>query len=252
MLGLQLPTAAVASSAAATADILYKAAENRDERAAAFRLVHQAYVRAGLIEPHPAGMRVSSHQLQPEAVILIATLREEVISTVSLIPDGPQGLPMEAVYGNEVACLRSQGMRLAEVSALADRRRQISRTLPVFVPLMRLMVQSARRQGIDRLLAAVHPRHAKFYQRFLSFETMAEERLYPAVRHRPAVALALDFARLDRERPANYELFFAAPIGNEQNVPRPMPAEDIAHCSAIAAMAIDRSPGNSPISATDV
>lgn len=218
-----------------TLGIVFKAASHRDERTAAFGLVYQAYVRSGLIEPNPSQLRVTPYQLQPGSTIFVAVLRNEVISTVSLIGDGQLGLPMESIYGDEIARLRALGMRFGEVSALADRRRQMSRTLPVFVQLMRLMVQSAHRQGIDRLLVAVHPRHARFYQRFLSFQRLAEERSYPLVCNNPAVALYLDFAQIARERPPNYELFFGEPLAEEQLVHRPLPAEDAVHFAAAAA-----------------
>lgn len=214
--------------------IAFKIAENRDERSAAFRLVYHAYIRAGLIEPNPAGLRVTPYQLQPSCDIFIASLRDEVISTVSLIADGPQGLPMESIYADEISRLRETGLQFGEVSALADRRRQLSRTLPVFVRMMRLMVQNAHRKGLDRLLVAVHPRHARFYQRFLSFKLLAEERTYPLVCNHPAVALYLDFNEIHRDRPPNYELFFGDRLSDEQVAPRPMPASDAEHFAEAA------------------
>jgi len=167
--------------------------------------------------------------------VFIAVLREEVISTVSLISDGPLGLPLESIYDDELSRLRKTGLRLGEVSALADRRRQMSRTLPVFVKRMRLMVQSAHRQGLDRLLVAVHPRHARFYQRFLSFQQLAEERSYPLVCNNPAVALYLDFAQIDRDHPPNYELFFGERLPDEQVLSRPMSPADAVHFASAAA-----------------
>jgi hypothetical protein len=206
--------------------IVYKVAEKRDEREAAFRLVYNAYTRSGLIEENPHEMRVTPYQLLDTTDVFIATLNDELISTVSLVCDGDLGLPMEEIYGEEVADLRARGICVAEVSCLADRRRQLSRTLPVFVPLMRLMVQAARLRGVDELLVAVHPRHGRFYQRFLSFEPVGGERSYPLVRNNPAVALSLDFGRLDRVRPTNYETFFGAPLPPEQLARQPMSEEE--------------------------
>ena len=216
-------------------EIAYQLAASREERTAAFRLVYHAYIRAGLIEPNPSELRITPYQLQPSSNIFIAVLRDEVISTVSLIVDGSLGLPMESIYAEEVAQLRKRGLLCGEVSALADRRRQMSRTLPVFVKLMRLMAQSAQRQGLDRLLVAVHPRHARFYQRFLSFKQLGDERCYPLVCNRPAVALYLDFGEIHRERPPNYELFFGEQLPEQQVLPRPMPSADAEHFAEAAA-----------------
>lgn len=233
---IALPVASASSAAASdeAEEIAYKAAQNRSERMAAFSLVYQAYLRTGLITPNPSQMRVTPHQLQPGSDIFIAALQGVIISTVSLIPDGPLGLPMESIYGKEVASLRALGLSVAEVSSLADRRRRMTRTLPVFVQLMRLMVQSAYRRGVDRLLVVVHPRHARFYQRFLSFESLGDVRSYPEVCNKPAAALFLDFARIGRDRPPNYELFFGKPFAEEQFQRHPISSADAEHFAAAA------------------
>jgi len=220
---------------ASTSVVYYKVACGAQECAAAFRLVYNAYLGAGLIDSNPFEMRVTPYQLLSTTDVFVAVCGREVISTVSLVAEGELGLPMEAIYDAEVTQLRADGLRLAEVSALADRRRELSRTLPVFRNLMRLMVQTARRRGIERLLVAVHPRHAKFYQRVLNFEALGNEKSYPQVRNRPAVALSLDFAQIDRVRPVNYDTFFARSLPDEQLQPRPMSPEDRVHFELAAA-----------------
>ncbi len=205
-----------------TAEITYKIAATQDERAAAFRLAYRSYLRAGLGEPNPHQMRVTPYHLLSTTEVFIAVLRGETIFTVSLIGDGQLGLPMETIYAKEVASRRRRGLVLGEVSCLADRRRQFRRFFPVFLKVGRLMVQCARQRGFDELLVAVHPKHARFYQRLMSFELIGEETTYPAVCNQPAVALSLDLARIDRERPENYNTFFGQPLPQEQLRPRPM------------------------------
>jgi len=205
-----------------TTDISYKIAATREERSAAFRLVYKSYLRASLGEPNPYEMRVTPYHLLPTTEVFIALLRGEAIFTVSLVVDGQLGLPMESVYRGLVASRRARGLLVGEVSCLADRRSQFRRFFPVFLRLTRVMVQYARRQGLDELLVAVHPKHARFYQRFMSFEMIGEETAYPAVRNHPAVALSLDFARIDRERPENYHTFFGEPLPDEELRPWPI------------------------------
>jgi hypothetical protein len=222
--------------------VSYKVASSPDERAEAFGLVYKAYLRAGLIDENPFEMRVTPHHLLPTTDVFLAQVRGVVISTVSLVADGELGLPMESIYRDELAELRGRGGRLAEVTSLADRRRYLSRTLPVFVSLMRLLGQSARKRGIDRLLVAVHPRHAKFYQRFLKFEALGGQRSYPLVRNNPAVALTLDFERLDRTRPLGYEVFFGDAIADEQLRPWPMCDAERQRFEAVAAYGMGFTP----------
>jgi len=208
-----------------TDDVECKIASTREERAAAFRLVYEAYLRAGLGEPNPYRARVTPYHLLPTTEVFVATCRGDVIFTLSLIGDGELGLPMESVYGAEVAARRAQGLYLGEVSCLADRRSQMRGFFPVFLRLSRMVVQYARQQGMDELLVAVHPKHARFYQRAMAFVPIGQQKAYPSVRNHPAVALELDFARIDLERPANYDAFFGQPLPSELLQSHPIPAD---------------------------
>jgi len=207
-----------------TANIQYKIAATQQERAEAFRLVYNCYLQSGLGEPNPHEMRVTPYHLLPTTEVFLASYDDEPISTVTLVIDGDLGLPMESVYGREVALFRHWGLNVGEVSCLADRRREFRGFFPVFLRLSRLVVQYARRRGLDGLLLAVHPRHARFYQRFMDFELFGRQKAHPAVRNAPAVALFLDFARVDRERPENYDTFFGEPLPDEMLRPCPITA----------------------------
>lgn len=205
-----------------TSDVDYKIASTREERAEAFRLVYKAYLRAGLGEPNEHGMRVTPYHMLPTTEVFVAICRQETIFTVTLINDGELGLPMETVYASEVERLRVQGLRIAEVSCLADRRSEFRRCFPVFLRLCRFTAQYAWRIGLEQLLVAVHPKHARFYKRFMDFEPIGELRSYPAVRNRPAVAMMLDMVRLHRERSESYYKLFAPVIDHNHLKPQPI------------------------------
>lgn len=187
----------------------FRIAQSREEYRGAFRRVYESYVAAGLAEPNPFRMRVTPWQLLPTTQVFIAVKGGETIATVSLVCDGELGLPLESSYAEEVAWLRNEGLLLAEVSCLADHQHMANRSPVRALRLMSLMVQCAQRQGVNHLLIAVHPRHAKFYQRFTAFEPIGGLKNYEAVRNRPAVALALDLDRLPLEHPELHRPFFA-------------------------------------------
>ncbi len=92
---------------------------------------------------------------------------------MTLISDDEQGIPLESVFKSEVSQRRDEsgGAYLAEVSCLASRVGYFPRgqMYHVFVRLASLMVQSARENGVERLLIACHPRHARFYEGLLGF-----------------------------------------------------------------------------------
>lgn len=208
-------------------------ASTRREREAAFGLIYQAYVRAGLASANVHGKRVTPYQLLPTTTIFNAHLTHGpeaglVFSTVSLIGDGEMGLPLERVYPQLVAERRNAGIRLAEVSCLADRRHDFRRFFSVFCALNRWMIQFARAQRIDQVLVAVHPKHARFYTRNMGFEIVGDVTQYPTVGNRPAVALCFDFARNDRSPFPYYDHFFGTPIPGHLLHPSVPTAEELA------------------------
>jgi hypothetical protein len=196
--------------------IVYKVANNHHERASAFQLVHNAYIDAGLMRTNALQMRVMPHHLLATTAVFVALDNDRVIATITLVGDGRLGLPMESVYAQEVSDLRRPSCWVGEVSALASAPAATGIAgLDVVVGLMRLMAQFSRRHGLEHLLVAVHPRHARFYRRCLGFKTLGGEKPYPSVCNRPAVALHLDLSRLEEDPPATYDLFFGESIAEE-------------------------------------
>jgi hypothetical protein len=208
--------------------VLFKVANTRSEREAAFRLVYDAYVRRGLMEPNAFEMRVTEHHLMMTTNVYVAVHAGQVISTMTLICDDALGLPLETLYPAEIAQRRSRGRYLAEVSCLAssdgyfDQRRMVD----VFVRLLSLLIQSARAQGVEQLVVAVHPRHARFYQRLVGCRQFGELKPYECVRGNPAVALEHDFARLDREPYPLYDRIYGVRFAHWELLHQPMSPED--------------------------
>ncbi len=191
--------------------VTYKIASCQEEREEAFRLVHDAYVTEGLMEPNAYRMRVTPWHLVPTTDIFVAIYEDEVVYTITLISDDSRSVPMHAIYPDEVDALRAAGGYFAEVSCLASRRGCFSphKMFDVFVQLVGLMFQYARYNDLQQLLIAVHPRHARFYRRALGFEQIGDLKAYQAVRSNPAVACAHDFARLDLQPYLLYDRVYA-------------------------------------------
>ena len=208
-------------------------ATNRIQFESAFRLIQSSYVTAGLAKPNAHGLRLTKYHLQDSTQVFVAELRGIMISTISLICDGPVGLPMDDTYGPELDKRRAAGLRLAEVSCLADRRKHMVRRIPVLMELFRWMVQFARVQQVDELMIAVHPKHKKFYERVLACEVIGDVRQYPSVLNNPAVPFCLNFAKIDRERPENYDRFFAVPLSLDELTPHRMAAADRAYFASL-------------------
>ena len=211
-------------------------ASHRHERRGAFHLAYSAYHRAGLCDDCDQGLRITPYQLLPTTDIIVAELRGEVISTLSLVRDGELGLPLEAIYPDEVAQRRAAGLRLAEVSCLADRRREAARFFGLFFELAHVIIQMAEREGLDQLLIAVHPRHARMYRRAMGFKQVGDLREYDVVNGKPAVLLCLDFQEVKSQNPDVWRQLAGEPLPASIVEPKPIDDFDRYHFEQVATL----------------
>lgn len=214
-------------------EVIVKVASNRTEYDGAFRLIYRSYLRAGLCSPSSHQIRITPYHLLPSTDVLVGKLRGEIISTLSLVRDGELGLPLESVYGDEVNRRRAAGLRLAEVSCLADRRKEPARFFGLFCDLSKIMVQMAASEGIDQLLIAVHPRHARMYCRAMAFQQFGDTRDYPMVNGNAAVALTLDLEWVRTEQALVWERFVGDPLPQNVIQRRPMAELDRKHFESL-------------------
>jgi len=149
-----------------------KVADSLEDVTAALSLVHDSYVELGLIDAHLSGIRLLPHHLLPETRILLAREQEEVVATLTLIPDTAYGLPLDEVYCERLVSCRRQGRRAAELSSLALAPRY--RRHDILFHLIRLMHRCAEALAIDDIWVVVAPKHGRFYQHVMLFEPAGE------------------------------------------------------------------------------
>ena len=181
-------------------------ARTRSDLIGAFQILYNAYLRAGLVGENTQQVRLTPFHLLPTTEVVVAKLQDTVTSTITLVADSREGLPMDSMYSDELKCLRKSGLQIAEIGCLADRRHSPVRFIKVFGELARLVVQVAKHRGIGALVVATHPRHAGFYMRSFGFEQFGTLKGCPYVKGNPAVAMILDFDRI-RETPLHDCLF---------------------------------------------
>jgi hypothetical protein len=188
-------------------NVRVRLAGSRDELDQAYRLVYASYRQRGYIEENPSGLRLTVFNVFPTTVTFVSLLGSEVIATVTVVPDTPVGLPMDEIYSEELQPLRAQNRKLAEVTMLADRRREIRRALPMLLLLMKHVFDYATLVlGANDLCITINPRHERYYGRSLLFRHLGPLRTYPSVRENPALAKRLDLDRARDECEGNDEL----------------------------------------------
>jgi hypothetical protein len=166
-----------------------------EEMRQAFRLVHDSYVQARFMDPSASSFRITKHHLLPTSTVLVAVKGGQVIGTMTVVQDGPFGLPIDAIA--DLSKERAVRARIAELSSLAVHPDLRDGRAQILFSLTKFMFEYATRQlGVDLLVAAVNPRHADFYEGILLFERIHRQTVarYDFVRGNPAVTLALDLS----------------------------------------------------------
>lgn len=173
-----------------TDDIFCRPAETRADYAEAFRLTYRQYIAAGLAVPNAVGYRIAAHQLEPSCTVILAESGAKIVGTVSLT--WGDSLPMERLFPGSVGELREAGERMVEVGCLASLDESPSFPSAVYVALTRATIHWARLGGFGRMIAAVHPRHGRFYRRAMGFRLLGGEASYELVNHNRAVCVCGD------------------------------------------------------------
>jgi len=175
-----------------TADsIELRVARSKEELECCFRLLHDAYVDCGYMEPQDSGMRISFYNALPTTSTLIALHGDTIVGTVSLIRENQIGFPSERVF--DLSEVRRLGGAVAEISALAIDPRYRKVGSHILFALMKFMFHHARDLfGTRHLVIAVHPTHFPLYES-LGFKRLADTvDAYDFVNGAPAVGGHVD------------------------------------------------------------
>ncbi len=162
-----------------------------DEYVDSMRLVYDGYVGRGILKEHDSKVRMTPYLALPSTAIFVAIEKGQVAGTLSLVKDGPFGLPMQKIYSAEVQSVRDEGRVIAEVGALCVANGKRGTGVPFL--LYKAMWLAARGLlNVDDLVIAVHPDAADLYCATLQFERIGPVRHYPSLtRSASAVALRL-------------------------------------------------------------
>ena len=190
-------------------------AADRGDFEQAYRLLAVNYQARGYEAPSQQPFRFTPHHILPGTITVVAKRRDRVVATMSQVPDTSLlGLPMESIYGWEIHQLRSQGLRLAEITSLADQDLSPREFLRVFAAMSRLTCQYHHRQGGDSWVITVNPRHRSYYRKVLGFISIGETRSYPNVCDHPAEAFLVDADLMRVNAPRMHREIFGEPLSD--------------------------------------
>lgn len=177
--------------AARSSELQISIATTREEVASAWNLVYRSYRQAQLIDDNPYQIHTVPHALRPGTSVILGRIDGELVSTLTIMHDGREGLPLDRVYKPRLNQLREEGRRLMEVGLFADRRLSISQATTSFMEMMRFVFYSSCYSLAD-IMIGVHPSHAPFYERNFGFVVDGPVDVHPLVNCRPVVLLRGD------------------------------------------------------------
>lgn len=166
-------------------------AQKLEQVQSAWSLVYRRYSEEGLVFENPLGIHTVPQAVGSQACVIYQALRGEVISTMTAVADSDNHLPLDSVYGDELDDFRQQGRGLVEVGLMADRRRDMRRTMKALFSIMCWVAYYALNFDKGDIVVGVHPHHVRFYQRCFGFVIFGEEKEYPTVNRNPVVPLWL-------------------------------------------------------------
>ena len=174
----------------------------------------------GFIQEDPQQLHLVPQAVGPQTLVVLGKVREEIVSTISAIGDGPLGLPLDTAFPDELNKIRDKGGTLLEIGLFADRRDvmgQTGRTFHALFELMRYTFHFGLHTGVTDFLCGIPPKRARLYQRTFGFFPVGEVKSYSTVEGNPVQLMHGDIkyglANLSKHRAL--EMFIANPLPNE-------------------------------------
>ena len=192
-----------------TKDYRFHRVTEPDDLFSALKLVQDIYIQEGYVDEKQTtcACRILKNHYYEDTAVFVGKKDRDIIFTVSLFPDSPCGLPMDAIYGKELDRLRSRGRKIGEVGCLATHPDHRNGSQNILMHGNKIMFKHAMEKlGLDDLVIVVHPKHALVYKEVLLFEELnpGTVKSYPKVNNNPAVALRLDLTDIEERFRAYY------------------------------------------------
>jgi len=177
--------------------VIIRPVANDAEMMMVHRLTHDCYVSKGYAPPQPNGRLVHYPEFDslPSTTVFVAIQHGEVVGSISMTVDGPDGLTVDKDFKEECDGMRQAGRRLAVAWRLVMKH-SVNPSRRILMALIKETAARATRLGADTWLFTVNPRHESVYQRLLKMYTVARKEGTQGLSNAPAVLLRADHESL--------------------------------------------------------
>lgn len=172
-----------------------RVAKTKEDLERAYTLLHSGYVKLGLMDPDPSGLRCNMHSFLPETTTVILEMHGEVLGTLSLIKDSSLGLPSDTEFREQNQKLRLAGKTLVEASSLCVDSRFQGKDHALSFLLSKFLYHYCKKNfASTTVVCTVHPRAAEFYETLWEFKRNGPVKEYSYVKGALAIHLSLELS----------------------------------------------------------
>lgn len=177
----------------------YRRADTQEEKAAIYRMRHDAYTRAGTVEPRPSRMFHDPYDETPNAWLIGLFIDGDLASSVRLHISASVTAPLPAmiVYPDILGPHLQAGRMVIDASRFVSRLEYSQRYSEMPYITLRPTFLAEEFFGADYVTAACRVEHQAFYRRMFGGVPWASSREYPYFKT-PMAFLGYD-CRVQRE-----------------------------------------------------
>lgn len=150
-------------------DYTFKIAETEDEVEQALHIVYDSYSSLGYIDECPEKMHFNAFLCLPTTSILIIKYKEEVVGTMSIVPDSSFGLPSESTW--DLSHIKAKNPQIGEISSLTIKKSHKTSRGHLLLTLCKLMYEfNMKLLHLDGVVLAATVEVEPFYTDLLLFK----------------------------------------------------------------------------------
>lgn len=155
-------------------EVEVKVASHLSEVSEALGVVHDCYVKQGLMQELPSKMRISLFNLLPTTTTVIAKLGGKVVGTLSIVVKNSDQLPSDRDFAT--SAIQPLNGRTAEIVGLAIDPKFRGKNGKIVFSMMKYLYLICRTHlNVSMLQVAVSPNHSYLYQDLLLFKLVEKK-----------------------------------------------------------------------------
>lgn len=197
--------------------IRFEIAQTARQVETAWGMVYEAYRDVGFVTANMFGLHASCEMIGSQTAVIIGRIGDVPVNTITAVGDGPEGLPLDAVYNDELEKLRRQGRRMVEIGMFADRRPDSENSFHALLELMRYSYWFGAAIDTTDYICGIPPHSTRLYQAAFGFKLVGEERSYACVDGNPVQLMRanVEYVREHHARHRATDYFVKNPLSRE-------------------------------------